>query len=456
MSEQDRVARLPRLKRLALWAVSFFILLVASAIAIRAHTKRAMERELQAIRERGFPTSPQEVNAWYASVPPDENSALVILKAHDLYGEAGANDPKNLSQGLVLGETLPPKLAGAIASLVERNGKALAELHRASQLPKSRYPVDLTPGLASLLPHLTRAKALAELLRWEAIYHSARGNRTNAVRAIESGFAIASSLKDEPIDISALVRISCLSMALSALERVVTEQQLSESEIDRLLVLARSAEEHSLPSLTRAFLGERGLTLPVFNMTYRELCASAGITIRSVELREAASMIRSETRCLFRGHRRDPFIYLSHMGEVEAALEMDVAEMVREAERIDSAESSTILLCFSEDDFFESVLPKFSRVTTQTALLIAQLRCISLALEIERIRLKNEGQIPKTEELSNHLPQRPKDPIDNQPITFEILDKGYQVSARAATELKKERAGGVIPSFVPISFRVLR
>jgi hypothetical protein len=456
MREQDRVARPRRLKRLAQLTVAFLVLLVVSGIAIRAHTTRAMERELQAIRDRGLPTSPQEVNAWYASVPANENSALVILKAHDFYVEAGANDPKDLSKGLVLGETLPPKLAGAIAGLVERNGKALAELHRASQLPKSRYPVDLNPGLASLLPHLTRVKAMAELLKWEAIYHSARGDRTNAVRAIESGFGVAASLKDEPIDISALVRISCLWMALSALERVVTEQQLSESEIDRLLVLARSGEEHSLPSLKRAFLGERGLTLPVFNMTYRELCASAGITNSSVEWREAASMIRSETRCLFRGHRRDPFVYLSHMGEVEAALEMDVAEMVREAERIDGAESSTILLCFSEADFFESVLPKFSRATTKTALLIAQLRCISLALEVEKVRLKNEGQIPSTEELANHLPQRPKDPIDNQPITFELLEKGYQVSARAATELKKKRAAGVTPSFVPIAFRVLR
>jgi hypothetical protein len=178
-------------------------------IAIRAHTTRALERELRAIRNRGFPTSPQEVNAWYASVPADENSALVILKAYDFYVEAGANDPKDLSEGLVLGETLPPKLAGAIARLVERNGKALAELHRASQLPKSRYPVDLTPGLASLLPHLTQTRGMAELLKWEAIYHSARGNRTNAVRAIESGLGIAASLKDEPIDISVL----CVSVA---------------------------------------------------------------------------------------------------------------------------------------------------------------------------------------------------------------------------------------------------
>ena len=415
-----------------------------------------MQRELQAIRDRGFPASPEEVNAWYASVPADENSALVIFKAHHFYVEAGANDPKDLSKGLVLGETLPPKLAGAIAGLVERNGKALAELHRASHLPKSRYPVDLTPGLASLLPHLTRVKDLAELLKWEAIYHSARGNRTNAVRAIESGFAIAASLKDEPVDISALVRISSLSMALSALERVVTEQQLSESEIDRLIVLARSAEQHSLPSLEQAFLGERGLTLPVFNMTYHELRASAGITNSSVEWREAASMIRSETRRLLRGHRRDPFFYLSYMGKVEAALQMDVPEMVREAERIDSAETGTLLLCFSEDDFLQSVFPEFSRATTKTALLIAQLRCISLALQIEKIRLKNEGQIPNTEELANHLPQRPKDPIDNQPINFELLDKGYQVSAQAATELKKKRAGGVTPSFVPIAFRVLR
>jgi hypothetical protein len=388
MSEQDRVVRPRRLKRLALLTVAFLVLLVASSIAMRAHTKRAMERELYAIRDRGFPTSPQEVNAWYASVAADENSALVILKAHDFYVEAGANDPRELSEGLVLGETLPPKLAGAIANFVERNGRALAELHRASQLPKSRYPVDLTPGIASLLPHLTRVKSLAELLKWEAIYHSARGNRTDAVRAIESGFGIAASLEDEPVDISALVRISCLWTALSALERVVTEQQLSESEIHRLLLLARSAEEHSLPSLKRGLLGQRGLTLPVFNMTYRELCASAGITNSSVEWREAASMIRSETRRFLRGHRRDPFFYLARMGEVEAALQMDVAEMIREAERIDSAESSTILLCFSEDDIFESVLPEFSRATTRTALLIAQLRCISLALEIEKIPLK--------------------------------------------------------------------
>ncbi|HEX7862145.1 MAG TPA: hypothetical protein VF773_17555 [Verrucomicrobiae bacterium] len=424
-------------------------------IGLRTHAKRAFQREVQGIRERGYPASPKEVHAWYAVVPPEENAALGILKANEFYVEPGTNEQRSLSDRLVLGEPLPPKLAGAIASMVERNGEALAEVNKAVQLPNSRYPIDLRDGFATLLPHLTHVKRMAELLKWEAIYHSARSNRTNALRGVESGFLLAASLKDEPVEVSALMRISCLRMALSALERVVTEQRLTESEIDRFLVLARAADEHSILALKRGLLGQRGATLPIFNMSHRELRASLGIPpSRAVNLQEIAESIRTDTRGLLRGHRRDPFFYLARMREVETALEMDVAEMVREAERIDGGEERGLLLCFSESEFIASSLPEFSNAMTKTALLMAQIRCVSLALEVEKLRLRNNGEIPKPEELPKQIAEIPKDPVDNELITFELLDSGYQVGARAATALKKSRSGST--NFVPIAFRVLR
>src|SRR5688572_7301144 len=120
MADQNENASPRRKWRRWALAAGFVALLIGLVIGFRAHTKRAFERKVQGIRERGYPTSPQEVHTWYAAVPPEENAALGISKAYDFYVEAGKNDPQLLGDGLVLGEPLPPKLAGAIASMVER------------------------------------------------------------------------------------------------------------------------------------------------------------------------------------------------------------------------------------------------------------------------------------------------------------------------------------------------
>ena len=63
------------------------VLGVIGVVGFRMAAARGLEREMEAIRARGLPTNPEEVDRWYAAVPKEENAALKILEAYDKHVE---------------------------------------------------------------------------------------------------------------------------------------------------------------------------------------------------------------------------------------------------------------------------------------------------------------------------------------------------------------------------------
>src|SRR5688572_13094156 len=122
------------------------VLGVIGVVGFRMAAARGLEREMEALRARGLPTNPEEVDRWYAAVPREENAALKILEAYDKHVEPRmGNDPGAFSwRDVQLGEALREDIAAAAGEYVVRNAEALELLHAAGRLKGSRYPVDLT------------------------------------------------------------------------------------------------------------------------------------------------------------------------------------------------------------------------------------------------------------------------------------------------------------------------
>src|SRR4051794_21364772 len=60
------------------------VLLAFVAIAfvgIKLASRSGLNRELEKIRAKGWPTNPKELDAWYAAVPAEENAGLKFLEA---------------------------------------------------------------------------------------------------------------------------------------------------------------------------------------------------------------------------------------------------------------------------------------------------------------------------------------------------------------------------------------
>ena len=174
--------------------LGLLLLLVLGFVGFRVAGNSQVKQELEAVRKRGLPTNVAELDDWYKRVPASENSALVFLDAAALHrAPATKKDPSGLQ--FRPGEPMAPELIAAIEPYVSANGPALAKMNEAAGLHKSRYPIDLSRGAATLLPHLGPMKQLAQLSRWAAIQSAREGKTEEAVQILKNGFAMAASLE---------------------------------------------------------------------------------------------------------------------------------------------------------------------------------------------------------------------------------------------------------------------
>ena len=434
------------------WVPLVLVLFFGGSFALYYfNSKSAVEAELAAIKKRGFPTSPVELEAWYKKVPAESNAALVLQEAYALHVEPGADNPQEIGKELKVGEPLSEELRTAAENYLKDNAEALEQIHLAAQLKEGRFPVDLSTGFSALLPHLAHMKRLSILMKWQVIYQSAEGKRPEAVQTLEDGFAMAAVLEEEPLYISALVRIAMTALMMPAMERLVTEHQLTETELLRLEAMIDRALAGGRKSMLRGMVGERAMGLSAFDMKARTVfnLGGGGGTPSAADL---GMEVLFDVRRALGMHNRDRMFYMQRMGENEAALTNDYPEMLRTAEevadRITEMKAHRLRYIISG-----MLLPALSKGAQKEALLAAQLRCAQAALAIERFRLKN-GRLPEVKELvPDYLAEWPNDTVDGEPIDYERQTKGYVLTSLGATDLKNK---GKKTNFTEVVFSVLR
>ena len=244
---QEHSVRRPSRRRLVLLVI--VAVLVLSFVGFRIASSSGVKRHVADIRKRGLPTTAVELDTWYKRMPASSNAALIILEAvNEHVAPAKGKDPDEWKGRIEPGEPLPDDLAEMIAVYVRKNGLALERIDEAAELTASRYPIDLSRGPATLLPHLSRVKDLTQFVKWAAIHQSVEGKPADAVQTLRGGFAMAASLETEPILISELVRIACLTILLQGMERVVSEHQLTEEQLVQLSTAVQKAGRMGLRS----------------------------------------------------------------------------------------------------------------------------------------------------------------------------------------------------------------
>lgn len=438
--------------------IFLLILVIFGAIGFRIASTSGVKRDVERLRERGLPVDPVALDAWYSRVPATNNAALGFIEAYALFvAPATGNDPYVIKIPVVPGEPLHPELAEAAARFVEKNEPAITAMHQAARLTASRYPVDLTKGYATLLPHLAHLKRMAQLLKWDAIHKSAGGDREGAIESLASAFALAHSLHNEPIMISELVRIACLSISMVAVEHVISQQPVADAHLVRLMDAFQQAEEDGRRGLQRAINGERGSAIPVFNWGYRDflkLDSSGTVTD------PAATELFKATLFTFRRalgfQNRDLAFFLRHMATFEKTVQMDFPEMLLEGKKADESMQSELGRHWMKFSISGMLLPAMQGTARKEAILTARLRCARVALAVERYRLLHNGKFPSADELiPAFLPSPLRDPVDNATLRYETTDpKGFRIAAPAATALLRQ--GSKSTNLTEIAFTVAR
>ncbi|HPO11843.1 MAG TPA: hypothetical protein PLI09_00240 [Candidatus Hydrogenedentes bacterium] len=397
----------------------FFVALPAALIALRKYQDIQFQKQLQAIRDAGFPATAPELANYYPTPPADQNAADLYQQSFDFKKPGPANQEfRDLEQKL--GEVKKGRFAEDLHKLAEdylaENTEKLRLLHEAAKFPACRFPLDFSKGSALELPHLSQLRASMRLLSLEAILAAEDGDMNRALDSILTAFAVTNAIRQEPLVISQLVWMACHGIACDTVRRTMDLAPFSEEQLAQLATALKNAEDPE--SMGRGLAGERVLAL----MAYEDpilITNDLDHTIHGAGT--AAAALLQVTGAL----NRDCEYYLRMMNQMIDASRLPAYEAMpamRQIERRLNASSSWL------PSIARIQLPALTRIIEAQARDQAILRTTATSVAIERYRL-----------LYNHLPEQindltpsflesiPIDPFDGQPLHYRRLDTGYVV-----------------------------
>jgi hypothetical protein len=434
------------------------VVLIGGVVVARLIPEFGTARHLRELRAAGLPTSAAELDRYYKTVPAAENGALGLLDAAQWIVQASRDaDPYSGKFKLPPpGEPLPEPLRNVIEKHLASNQTALEMFRELRPRMNARYPIDLSAGPNTLLPHLAQIKAAAQLLKLEAIHAALSGDTERAVRAILSGITAAETLRDEPLVISQIVRIAMLTMLLDALERTLSTAPLTDGQLARLEDALRNAEEESHGSMRKGFLGERAMGLGVFNMSLSEIdrvSAGDGNGL-SGGLQAIMNILQPA------GFRAwDKNRYLELMGMYDETTAASYPARIQKADATARALLDFLQTPVSNLAIFTRMLvPALEASIQKEGYVVAQMRCARAALAVERYRLANDGLRPADlrELVPKYFSAIPEDPFDGSALEIEATAAGgFIIHAAAAAQ---DRANSSLVAGIPatIAFSVAR
>lgn len=424
-------------KRRRLKVIHVLILLLLICIGLyvyhRLNLKLNLQDKIDAIRAEGYPTNCIELDMWYKIPPNVENAAYTIEKALSLFKTW--EKEKSESLPLVGRAELPPRteplavdMKTLIAEYVADNNEALELFHRAGGIEYCRYPINLSAGLATLLPYLSEMRDAVKLLELEAVLHADNGNGPEAVSSAISTFGIARSFAREPVTVSQLVRSGCQNTAISTVEQVLNRVELTDEQLSELAECVRQSE--SISDMSIAFIGERCVGIDFFNNP-GTMNPSGGRIGPFFSLYKAVGMAEA-----------DAVIFLDLMDGYMKSARLPLHERQKAADAISakfqSISKAHILL--------HVIMPALSRITTVELGSIAHLRTADAALAVQRYRLKTDKFPDKLADLvPAFLKSVPKDPFDGNELRYKKLEAGfvvYSIGEDMSDDGGKERPTG--------------
>ncbi len=408
-------------RRLLLIVFCFFGVVALALTVLNWRGESALQKQIAAIRAKGEPITPDDLEKKYPAPPKEENAA-------ETYGKAGESlktvlsDQKYRAQMSKISDT-PPRTHFAeelhqwMESHLADHAEALRMLHEAAKNPASRYNLELGKGFNAPIPNLLQLRGSAQLLQLEAYVAAEDGDSARAAEAILAALAMDRTMRAAPILIMQMMRQALRSMACSTVRRVLPMVAFSEEQLSQLQ--RAMAETDDPKALTNAFIGERAMGLIAFDHPQQIL---PQIQQADQWLPGASSLAAGLVR-LSMAANGDRERYLRFMSEMIEASRHPTHEAMPIMENMGRVVSSQRSFLPSVTDV---ILPNLSRCENQLARCDADLRCATAALAVERYRLAN-GAPPDnaTDLVPAFLSTLPLDPFDGQPLRYLTDEQGY-------------------------------
>ncbi len=396
------------------------VLMIPLSIGVwRYRLKGQVNGRLASVRAEGLPTSGAELNSWIPPVVDARNGALVIgpaLWKKIQFGGSNTSDTE-VSQLLETNHWSLAKRA-EVAAWAATNATVFAEVRRGLGFPSFRYPVDYTPGVATLVPHLAQLIGGARMLALKAALDGESGELPAWRTDVEMILKLARTLDGDPLVISFLVRSSMTRIASKAVGRQLNLAAPSDDDCKLLqMAFASTMETNVLPS---ALIGERAIGIGVFQMDMAKLEQMGGEEWDKSVKPAQLNWFLSAT-----GFRdRDERFYLDSIEKAIAIAKLPPPQSLvltnQMAEIADEARKKLYI-------FTSMIVAGLGKATVKDATDRAEASFVIAALGIEMYRRAHQQQLPESlsELIPEYLRMVPIDPFDGKEIRYKQNGKGY-------------------------------
>lgn len=416
--------------RRGLWRKRYLLLVPVAAFGLLYWiSSRASDDVLVRLRAQGYPTTPAELDRWYVGVPTDQNMAGPILRAAGAFRNLAHKTESvpfvkaNSSDPLPSIPAQPADLA-RWREIINANAETWTALDEARPRTASRYPINLSQGLNTLINHLGPIKALAQGCALRALVLAEEQKPAESTEALRDVFRIRRSVISEPVLISALVGNALDGIGSRAVRDCLERTRFTDVQLALLSEDLRSIASTNCSE--RAFVGELANGRSVYNGGAAALVSVGGpgttgtpsaASHLGIGVLRASGILAADEAFYLR--KMSAFIDAARQPYPQAL----VAAETTEAELMaDLAKPSGKLKLFSR-----MMLPALAKAIAKGAFDQAQLRLTMTALAIERFRLAHANATPDTLAglVPQFLPEVPMDPFDGKPIRYRRTESGY-------------------------------
>lgn len=385
--------------------------------------RRALDVELKFIRDRGAPLTSIDLDGSYRADPEREDITAELLKVLVIADDASL---KPLAVPLpIVGNGSDPPPAGMEWAQLKEAEAYLAHhqplLDLLATLPNRRvtvrYPADLALGMHTQLPHVQQVRHAARVLQlqWHVDLH--QGRPEAAVNRILEIFALAETLRHEPIMISQLVRSAIHGVAVKALENTLKQTDVSDADLIRLQLALRQFNPQQ--AWGQALQGERASSYTA---------SALPLSMLNSQAPTRQQMEDFAARAPARPH--DAALSLRWFRQMEIANDESIQQAIAAGAEIDQelkkiAGSTTQKLIHMQTLLLMPALGAGAQGIAQNS---AALQSADVALAAVRFRRVNQVWPQSLAQLvPEFLPQVPLDPFDGKTLRFVATETEFKV-----------------------------